>query len=73
MNLLTTFVIALAAQAIEEDAFEATFRAILPKAEEELWRRIPWRPVLWDAVLEANAQDKPVLFWGMNGHPMACT
>ena len=73
MNLLTAALLGLFTQATDEAALEAAFQAILPRADEERWRRIPWRPVLWDAVLEANARDKPVLFWVMNGHPMACT
>ncbi|MES1227071.1 MAG: hypothetical protein ABUL72_00280 [Armatimonadota bacterium] len=28
---------------------------------------------LWEAVTRANIEDKPILLWAMNGHPMACT
>lgn len=44
-----------------------------PKSEELAFCDIPWRPTLWDAVLEAQRQDKPILLWAMNGHPLACT
>ena len=50
-----------------------TEAGVMPKESELAWRRIEWRPVLWDAVIEAQEKDKPVLFWGMNGHPLACT
>lgn len=46
---------------------------LAPKAKEMSWAEIPWRPSLWSAVLEARRDDKPVLLWAMNGHPLACT
>ena len=64
---------ALATQDLSEETFDKTFKSILPQESEQAWRKIAWRPVLWDAVTEAQEKDMPVLFWGMNGHPMACT
>ena len=46
---------------------------ILPKPSECRWERIPWRSTLWEAVIEANQKDRPILLWAMNGHPLACT
>ena len=46
---------------------------IRPKPEEVRWQEIPWRTSLWEAAAEAQRQDKPVLLWAMNGHPLACT
>lgn len=52
----------------------AEWRALLaPSASETAWRGIGWRASFWDAVQEANAADKPVLLWAMNGHPLGCT
>ena len=52
----------------------AEWRALVEPAESELaFTEIPWRPSFWSAVLEAEAQDKPVLLWAMNGHPLGCT
>ncbi len=34
---------------------------------------IAWRPSFWEAVIEAQAKDRPILLWTMNGHPLACT
>ena len=28
---------------------------------------------LAEAVVQAHAQDMPILLWAMNGHPLACT
>jgi hypothetical protein len=50
------------------------WRAHLRPAAEELgWREIPWLSTFTAGVLAADAQDKPLLFWTMNGHPLGCT
>jgi hypothetical protein len=41
---------------------------IRPKSAELSWQKVPWRANFWDAVLEAQRQDKPILL-----HPLACT
>lgn len=46
---------------------------IRPKAEEIRWQEIPWRSTFYEAVREAHRSEKPILFWAMNGHPLACT
>jgi hypothetical protein len=46
---------------------------IRPKPAELSWQKIPWRTTFYDAVLEAQRQEKPILLWAMNGHPLACT
>ena len=46
---------------------------VLPRNWELSYRRIPWQTSFWDAVIEAQAKDKPILFWAMNGHPLANT
>ncbi len=46
---------------------------VRPDKSELAWRRIPWRASLWDAVIDANREKKPILLWAMNGHPLACT
>lgn len=52
---------------------DAEIRAVLPTTEEEKWLSIPWRTNLWDARKQAQAQNKPIFMWMMNGHPMGCT
>jgi hypothetical protein len=46
---------------------------ILPSKAESSWKSIPWRSTLWEGVVDAQEEDKPILFWAMNGHPLACT
>ncbi|MEM7244711.1 MAG: hypothetical protein AAF533_05175 [Acidobacteriota bacterium] len=46
---------------------------VLPPAEELAWESIPWVPTFFDGMREAGKQDKPLLFWAMNGHPLGCT
>ena len=46
---------------------------ITPAKGELRWQKIPWRSQYWTAVVEAQAADKPILLWAMNGHPLGCT
>ena len=46
---------------------------VLPKNWELSYRKIPWRTSFWDAVIEAQARNKPILLWAMNGHPLCNT
>ena len=46
---------------------------VLPKGWELAYQRIPWRPSFWEAVIEAQEKDKPILLWAMNGHPLCNT
>ena len=53
--------------------FAQHWRHVVPTADELAWRAIPWLGTLAEAVVQAHAQDKPILLWAMNGHPLACT
>ena len=44
-----------------------------PSHDELAWREIPWLSTFTEGVLAADAQEKPLLFWAMNGHPLGCT
>ena len=46
---------------------------VLPTKEEQRWRKVGWHATLWDAVIEAQRDKKPILLWAMNGHALACT
>jgi|TARA_B110000263_G_scaffold181024_1_gene158571 hypothetical protein len=46
---------------------------VLPRNWELSYRKIPWRMSFWDAVIEAQAREKPILLWAMNGHPLCNT
>ena len=77
--LSTAVVVALAAPLVTRgteltDATYASLRdQVLPKPAELAYRAIGWRASYWDAVVEAQELDRPILLWAMNGHPLACT
>jgi hypothetical protein len=61
------------AQELTQKTFDTWYKYIIPKESELTWRKIGWRPTLGEAWIEAQKQDKPILFWAMNGHPLGCT
>ena len=46
---------------------------VLPRNWELSYRKIPWRSSYWEAVIEAQETDRPILLWSMNGHPLCNT
>ena len=58
---------------LTEENFDRLMKHIRPTEKESRWQEIPWRNTFWDAVQEANRAEKPILLWGMNGHPLGCT
>jgi hypothetical protein len=75
---LTAGIFSIAAgQVAAQDLTDATYthwRDYLVPAEKDLaYKAIPWRASFWDAVVEAQSKDKPILLWAMNGHPLGCT
>jgi hypothetical protein len=34
---------------------------------------MPWLLTFGEGMLAASEQEKPLLFWAMNGHPLGCT
>jgi hypothetical protein len=70
LRKLTLLFLACSAPAQEIDTI---LRHVLPKADELAWQSIRWRPTLWGAVVEAQAERKPILLWAMNGHPLGLT
>ena len=74
MTLILGALLSLAlAQDVSEQTYERLKSEILPPSEELAWRKIPWRASFWEAVVEAQEKEKPILLWAMNGHPLACT
>ncbi len=55
------------------DNYEAWRAHILPEPSELAWEQIPWLTTFKDGILAADAADKPLLLWTMNGHPLGCT
>ena len=46
---------------------------IKPTERDLAWTRIHWRSSFQEGLVEANARQKPMLLWVMNGHPLGCT
>lgn len=61
------------AQELTEETYTKIRDHVLPSADELKWTAVDWRASFWDAVIEAQKADKPILLWAMNGHPLACT
>jgi hypothetical protein len=62
-----------AVHAQEPISCEAAREFVLPGEDDLLAETIPWRTTFAQGALEADQQDKPVLLWAMNGHPLGCT
>ena len=46
---------------------------IRPTKDELAWAEIPWRSTFYDGLVESDKEQKPLLLWVMNGHPLGCT
>lgn len=75
--LVTWGLALLAAAASGEDLTDKTYvewrDRIRPKKEERAIETIAWHATFWDGVIAAQKEDKPILLFAMNGHPLACT
>ena len=50
------------------------WRELLRPAPEELaFEQIEWIPDFAAGIRRASQIGRPLLFWAMNGHPLACT
>jgi hypothetical protein len=72
VQLRLTALAILAAGALAQDPAKVRDH-VLPSKEELAWQSIAWRPTLWDGVIDAHKEKKPILLWAMNGHPLALT
>ena len=73
VTLLLVSASALPAQELTEETYATWRDHVLPEADELAFREIPWRTSFWEAVVEAQEQDRPILLWAMNGHPLCNT
>ena len=46
---------------------------IKPNKKELAWAQIPWRSTFYSGLIESDKNQKPLLLWVMNGHPLGCT
>lgn len=72
-HILILWTVFLSPPELNDQTYAKWRDLIRPKSEELSWEQIPWRSTFWDAVVEAQQDDKPLLVWAMNGHPLACT
>ncbi|MBI2930352.1 MAG: protein kinase [Planctomycetes bacterium] len=54
-----------------DETFKKWRDYVLPTPDELRWRDIPWRPSLWQGFVDAQKEEKPILLWAMDGHPLA--
>lgn len=73
MRLIPLLLLLQAAPEFTEKTYDRVRDTIVPSKEESAWKAIPWKSTLWDALVVAQKEDKPILLWAMNGHPLACT
>lgn len=77
LSLTITLALTLKAQepvpVLDRTTLQQHWQHVLPKPDELQWRAIPWLGTLAEAVVQAQTQDRPILLWAMNGHPLACT
>ena len=51
------------------DTFEKYRDRINVKPTELLWQKVEWRDGFWNGLVEAQAKDKPILYWIYEGDP----
>jgi hypothetical protein len=71
--MLTLIALLLVQSDLSDKTLDRYRGLIAPTAEETRYLAIPWRNTLWEAVKDAQKQDKPIVLWAMNGHPLTCT
>ena len=77
-GLFATLVVALAAAdrppvELNDKTFASWRDRIRARAAERCFETVHWLPTFWDGVMAAQKEDRPILLWAMNGHPLACT
>jgi hypothetical protein len=60
-------------QPLADEEFDRQFRSIVPAEKELRWREVKWVPTLWEGIRTAQREDRPILLYAMNGHPLGCT
>lgn len=57
---------------IKPEQFNKIHSIIKPNLDEEKFMQIPWMIDLWEARKKAASEDRPILLWEMDGHPLGC-
>ena len=58
---------------LEAEAVADWAAHIRPSEDDLAFARIDWAPTFTDGLRRADAEEKPLLLWLMNGHPLGCT
>ena len=58
---------------LNESTYDMWQEFIRPTKNELAWAEIPWRSTFYDGLVESEREQKPLLLWVMNGHPLGCT
>ena len=58
---------------VRPDWVESFEQRIVPSRGEMAWDSIPWLSTYAEGVAAAQEQNRPLLMWAMNGHPLGCT
>ena len=58
---------------LNEITYDMWKEFIKPTKDELAWAEIPWRSTFYDGLVESDREQKPLLLWVMNGHPLGCT
>lgn len=56
-----------------EETMSRLQRWIEADADELAWQQIPWLEAFGPGIVAAHIEQKPLLLWVMNGHPLGCT
>lgn len=59
--------------ALNERTYEDLKSYLFPATSETKFEDITWYSSLWAGIVKGQDQDKPILLWCMNGHPLGCT
>lgn len=58
---------------IDESHAEHWKQLIMPTEDDLAFEAIPWFSTLEAGLRAADKEQKPLLLWVMNGHPLGCT
>ena len=58
---------------LNENTYNMWREFIKPTSQELSWAKIPWRSTFYDGLIDADHEQRPLLLWVMNGHPLGCT
>jgi len=58
---------------LNDDTYQIWKEYIQPTEAELKWSSIPWKSSFGDGLIDSHLEQKPLLLWVMNGHPLGCT